>query len=150
MTKEQLLADVLNTALNDGYLNSTQHTELTAHIQSLQYAADESARNMDQWRDLIAACKTADIDWYTSDEKTGCKSMTATLGALDADATMYRAMRAIATEPDAAIRHRMSMAWDPIDPSPFFTDHNNPTNEQYDAFSLHLINVANGARNADG
>lgn len=103
MTKEQLLADVLNTALNDGYLNSTQHTELTAHID-----------------------------------------------ALVADATMYRAMRAIATEPDAAIRHRMSVACDPIGPSPFFPDHNNPTNEQYDAFSLHLINVANGARNADG
>lgn len=148
MTKEQLLADVLNTALNDGYLNSTQHTELTARIQSLQYAADEHTRNMDQWRDLIAACKTADIDWYTSDEKTGCKSMTATLSALVADATRYRLGRMIATEPDATIRDRMFAACDGLDVLKF-CDAATPTNEQYDTFMNAMVAAANGARNAD-
>jgi hypothetical protein len=149
MTKEQLLVDVLNTALNDGYLNSTQHTELTAHVESLQYAKDQNTRNMDQWRDLITVCKTADIDWCAADENTGCKSMTATLTVLVTDATRYRLGRMIATEPDATIRDRMLAACDGLDVLQFI-DAAAPTNEHYDAFMDAMIAAANGARNADG
>lgn len=68
------------------------------------------------------------------------------LQSLVADATLYRAMRAIATEPDMATRERMSEACDVVHPGQFFTDWANPTNEQYDAFAVHLIGVANANR----